>query len=65
LGGAGLAGYARLLQAHCSLPLIDSVVSGWHLMLHQQAPPATTEHNGFHAQWHGMPRSFMAQSVHL
>lgn len=64
LGGAGLAGYARLLQAHSPLPLIDSVVAGWHLMLHQQAPKAPHEHNGFYAQWQGMPPTFSAKPRH-
>ena len=59
LGGAGLAGYARLLQAHCALPLIDSAQAGWELLLEQQAPAAPTAEDGFYAPWVGMPPAFL------
>lgn len=58
LGGAGLAGYARLLQAHCALPLIDSAQAGWEVLLQQQAPAAPTDHDGFYAPWVGLPPAF-------
>ncbi|WP_293749428.1 hypothetical protein [Limnohabitans sp. Rim8] len=58
LGGAGLAGYARLLQAHCTLPLIDSAQAGWEVLLGQLAPPAPIDHDGFYAPWVGMPPAF-------
>ena len=58
LGGAGLAGYARLLQAHCPLPLIDSAQAGWDVLLQQQAPAAPTSHDGFYAPWVGLPQAF-------
>jgi Asp/Glu/hydantoin racemase len=58
LGGAGLAGYARLLQAHCPLPLIDSTQAGWEVLLQQQAPAAPTSHDGFYAPWVGLPQAF-------
>jgi allantoin racemase len=58
LGGAGLAGYARLLQAHCPLPLIDSAQAGWEVLLQQQAPAAPTNHDGFYAPWVGLPQAF-------
>jgi Asp/Glu/hydantoin racemase len=58
LGGAGLAGYARLLQAHCPLPLIDSAQAGWEVLLQQQAPAAPTSHDGFYAPWVGLPQAF-------
>lgn len=58
LGGAGLAGYAQLLQAHCTLPLIDSAQAGWEVLLQQQAPAAPTDHDGFHAPWVGLPPAF-------
>jgi ribonuclease P protein component len=51
LGGAGLAGYAQLLQPHVSLPLIDSAQAGLRVLLQGQAPPALRQDNGFHAQW--------------
>ena len=58
LGGAGLAGYARMLQAHCPLPLIDSAQAGWDVLLQQQAPAAPTSHDGFYAPWVGLPQAF-------
>jgi Asp/Glu/hydantoin racemase len=58
LGGAGLAGYARLLQAHCALPLIDSAQAGWEVLLQQQAPAAPTAKDGFYAPWVGLPEAF-------
>lgn len=58
LGGAGLAGYARLLQAHCALPLIDSAQAGWEVLLQQQAPAAPTADDGFYAPWVGLPEAF-------
>jgi Asp/Glu/hydantoin racemase len=58
LGGAGLAGYARMLQAHCPLPLIDSAQVGWEVLLQQQAPAAPTSHDGFYAPWVGLPHAF-------
>jgi Asp/Glu/hydantoin racemase len=57
LGGAGLAGYARLLQVHCDLPLIDSAQAGWEVLL-QKAVAAPTTHDGFYAPWVGLPESF-------
>jgi Asp/Glu/hydantoin racemase len=58
LGGAGLAGYARLLQAHCPLPLIDSAQAGWEVLLQQRGPAAPTSHDGFYAPWVGLPHAF-------
>ena len=60
LGGAGLAGYARLLQPHMPMPLIDSALAGWEVMLNPT--PLTTTHaqDGFFAQWQGMPDAFRA-----
>jgi Asp/Glu/hydantoin racemase len=51
LGGAGLAGYAQLLQPHVSLPLIDSAQAGLRVLLQGQAPKPQRPDNGFHAQW--------------
>jgi Asp/Glu/hydantoin racemase len=59
LGGAGLAGYARLLQAHCDLPLIDSAQAGWDVLHGQLAPKAPTDRDGFYAPWVGLPQAFM------
>lgn len=55
LGGAGLAGYAADLQAHCPVPLIDSVSAGLDLFLHARMPAAQTTANRFHTAWHGLP----------
>jgi Asp/Glu/hydantoin racemase len=57
LGGAGLAGYARLLQAHCDLPLIDSAQAGWEVLL-KQAVAAPKARDGFYAPWVGLPEAF-------
>jgi Asp/Glu/hydantoin racemase len=62
LGGAGLAGYARLLQPHISLPLIDSALAGLEIMLSQAAPTAPQAQDGFFAHWQGMPDAFMGIS---
>jgi Asp/Glu/hydantoin racemase len=59
LGGAGLAGYAQLLQAHCALPLIDSAQAGWQVLLQQRAPAAPKSRDGFYSPWHGMPDAFL------
>ncbi|MCU0932826.1 MAG: aspartate/glutamate racemase family protein [Serpentinimonas sp.] len=58
LGGAGLAGYASSLQAHCPLPLIDSATAGLEVLLGHLGPSATQNVNGFHAQWKDMPPAF-------
>ncbi len=58
LGGAGLAGYAQLLQSHCDLPLIDSAQAGWEVLHGQLAPKAPTQHDGFYAPWVGLPPAF-------
>jgi Asp/Glu/hydantoin racemase len=58
LGGAGLAGYARLLQPHVPLPLIDSAQAGLEVMLSPNSTPAPHTQDGFFAQWQGMPDSF-------
>jgi Asp/Glu/hydantoin racemase len=58
LGGAGLAGYARLLQDHCKLPLIDSAQAGWEILLQQQVIAAPTAQDGFYAPWVGLPEAF-------
>ena len=62
LGGAGLAGYARLLQPYSPLPLIDSALAGLQIMLSQAAPAAPHAQDGFFAHWQGMPDAFMGIS---
>ncbi len=58
LGGAGLAGYARLLQPHIALPLIDSALAGLEVLLNQTSPPTPHIQDGFFTQWQGMPDAF-------
>jgi Asp/Glu/hydantoin racemase len=62
MGGAGLAGYARLLQPYSPLPLIDSALAGLQIMLSQASPAAPQAQDGFFAQWQGMPDAFMGIS---
>ncbi len=59
LGGAGLAGYAQLLQTHCTLPLIDSAQAGWEVLTQRQSPAAPSAQDGFYAPWVGLSESFM------
>lgn len=59
MGGAGLAGYARLLQPHSPLPLIDSALAGLQIMLSQVSQTAPHTKDGFFTQWQGMPTAFM------
>ncbi len=59
LGGAGLAGYAQGLRAHCPLPLIDSAEAGLAVLLGGRAPGPVAAGDGFHAQWHGMDDAFL------
>ncbi|MSQ65993.1 MAG: hypothetical protein EXR37_06600 [Limnohabitans sp.] len=51
LGGAGLAGYAAELQAHCTVPLIDSVSAGLDVFLTGRMPAPQTNVNRFHTGW--------------
>lgn len=55
MGGAGLAGYAQMLQSHIQLPLIDSVSAGLDLYLNQQMPAAVSTANAFESAWHNLP----------
>ena len=55
MGGAGLAGYAEVLQDRVSLPLIDSVSAGLNLYLNQQMPPALQTRNAFESAWNHLP----------
>lgn len=59
LGGAGLAGYAQDLRAHCPLPLIDSAEAGLQVMLQGLAPPPPHAGDGFFAQWRDMAPAIM------
>jgi allantoin racemase len=55
IGGAGLAGYADLLQDGLPLPLIDSARAGLQLLLERRAPAALRSTDGFHADWSAAP----------
>ena len=61
LGGAGLAGYASELQAHCAVPILDSVSAAIELFLADQLPPPPTHLNGFHTDWSGMPEAMQSR----
>jgi allantoin racemase len=54
IGGAGLAGYARKLQSHIDLPLIDSVEAGLRVLLQGVISPSSANRNGFEVQWQSM-----------
>lgn len=54
MGGAGLAGYAELLQVGCQVPLIDSASAGLRVLLGTLAPAVEREANGFVAEWAGV-----------
>ena len=54
MGGAGLAGYAEVLQASCPVSLIDSASAGLRVLLEKLAPAAQRETNGFGAVWSGV-----------
>ena len=58
LGGAGLAGYAGLIQSLVALPIIDSATAGLEILLNQQAPVAFSNNSGTFAQWNSMPQAF-------
>ena len=55
MGGAGLAGYAQMLQSQIQLPLIDSVSAGLALYLNQQMPAAVSTANAFESAWQNLP----------
>jgi allantoin racemase len=60
MGGAGLAGYAALLQDSTALPLIDSAHAGLDILLQGQAPQMhKAASNGFYAHWSGMSEGIM------
>jgi Asp/Glu/hydantoin racemase len=63
LGGAGLAGYAQGLRAHCPVPLIDSAEAGLQVMLQGLAPAAPHAGDGFFAQWRDMAPAVMQVPV--
>ena len=50
LGGAGLAGYAPLIQPHVSLPLIDSAEAGIRVLLAGGLPQPSRSASGFEAR---------------
>jgi allantoin racemase len=57
LGGAGLAGYAKQLEAYCTVPLIDSAEAGLRVLLQGLAPAPTRTRDGFVADWQALPGS--------
>ena len=60
MGGAGLAGYAALLQDSTALPLLDSAHAGLDVLLQGKAPQMhKAASNGFYAHWSGMSEGIM------
>jgi Asp/Glu/hydantoin racemase len=51
LGGAGLAGYAPLIQPSISVPLIDSAHAGLNALISRSVPHAIRDTDGFVAPW--------------
>ncbi len=62
LGGAGLAGYAALVQPSINMPIIDSVLAGARIAMGKALPRVerTTPH--FDVQWQHMPDAMMRLS---
>ena len=62
LGGAGLAGYAALVQTSINLPVIDSVLAGARVAMGNALPAAERSAAYFDAQWQHMPDAMMRLS---
>ncbi len=54
LGGAGLAGFAALVQSAVELPVIDSVHAGAQVVMGNALPAPVRSSAGFDVQWQGM-----------
>lgn len=59
LGGAGLAGYAALVQPSINLPIIDSVLAGARVATGNALPPAERSPSHFDVQWQKMPDAML------
>jgi allantoin racemase len=54
LGGAGLAGFAALVQPSVSIPVIDSVHAGARVVMGSALPVAQRTSAGFDVEWAGL-----------
>jgi allantoin racemase len=54
LGGAGLAGFAALVQGAVDVPIIDSVHAGARVVMGDALPPPVRSAAGFDVQWQGL-----------
>ena len=59
LGGAGLAGYAALVQPSINVPVIDSVLAGARVAMGNTLPAAERSAPHFDVQWQQMPGAMM------
>jgi allantoin racemase len=56
LGGAGLAGFAALIQSTVDILIIDSVHAGARVVMGDELPMPVRSAAGFDLQWKGLPR---------
>jgi allantoin racemase len=54
IGGAGLAGFAALIQAAVNVPIIDSVHAGARVVMGSALPLPVRTTAGFDVQWQGL-----------
>jgi allantoin racemase len=54
MGGAGLAGFAELVQGAVDVPIIDSVHAGARVVMGSTLPLPVRSVAGFDAQWQGL-----------
>jgi allantoin racemase len=54
MGGAGLAGFAKLVQGSVDVPIIDSVHAGARVVLGNMLPSPVRKRAGFDVQWQGL-----------
>lgn len=54
LGGAGLAGFAALVQPHVDLPIIDSVHAGVRVIMGDKLPAPVRSGAAFDVHWRGL-----------
>jgi allantoin racemase len=54
LGGAGLAGFAALVQGNVGVPIIDSVHAGARVVMGNALPLPARNAPGFDVQWQGL-----------
>lgn len=63
LGGAGLAGYAALVQTGIQVPVIDSVLAGARVVMGETLPSPERDMAGFDGRWVGVSEAMFRLSV--